>query len=141
MRMDKKRKYKMTSYGEYEFVVKKVYSENAIKKAHEKKINRKQVITLVKKLSNRYLNGIDIWVWFFPGKKGWQNEGGVIFGDDNERFPVISLINMKSNLRVGIVLHEFAHAMTGYKYGIINHGKSFIKSFNKVLRFYFNNLK
>ena len=133
----KKRKYKMTNYGEYEFVVRKVYSKSVIKKAHEKKINKKQVIALVKRLSNRYLNGIDIWVWFFPHKKEWQNEGGVIFGDDNERFPLISLINTKSNLRVGIVLHEFVHAMTGYKYGIINHGKIFIKTFNKILRFYY----
>lgn len=127
----------MTDYGEYEFVVKKVYSESAIKKAHEKKINRKQVLALVKKLSIRYLKGIDVWVWFFPDKKEWENEGGIIFGDNKERIPLISLINTKYNLRAGIVLHEFVHVFTGYKYRKVNHGKMFIKIFNKVLKFYY----
>ena len=135
--MGEKRKYKMTSYGEYEFVVKKVYSASAIKRAHEIKINRRQVLNLIKKLSKRYLNDENIvWVWWLPKDELW-NSGGVLFGDGDERQPVIELINKKSNLRVGIVLHEFSHVLTGYKYGIVNHGKIFIKTFNKVLKFYY----
>ena len=129
----------MTSYGEYEFVVKKVYSASAIKRAHEIKITRGQVLMLVKKLSKRYFKDENIvWVWWLPKDELW-NSGGILFYD--ERQPVIELINKKSNLRVGIVLHEFSHALTGYKYGIVNHGKTFIKTFNKVLKFYYKNLK
>ena len=137
--MGKKRKYKMTSYGEYEFVVRKVYSAKAIKRAHEIKITRGEVLTLIKKLSKRYLKNKTVWVWWLS-KGGECNGGGVLF-DCDERQPVIELINTKSNLRVGIVLHEFVHAMTGYKYGRVNHGQIFIKTFNKVLKFYFKNLK
>ena len=127
----------MTSYGEYEFVVKKVYSASAIKRVHEIKITRGQVLMLIKKLSKRYLNEKRVLVeWLSKGEK--TNWGGVQF---DGRIPIIGLINTKKNLRVGIVLHEFSHAFTGYKYGMVNHGKIFIKTFNKVLKFYFKNFK
>ena len=130
----------MTDYGEYEFVVKNVYSARVIKKAHEIKITRREVLNLIKKLSKKYLNDENIvWVWWLSKDELW-NGGGVLF-DCDERQPVIELINTKKNLRVGIVLHEFSHVLTGYKYGIVNHGQTFIKTFNKLLRFYFKNFK
>ena len=136
---EKRKKYKMTTYGEYEFVVRKVYSASAIKRAHEIKITRRQVLNIIKKLSKRYFKDENkVWVWWLSKDELW-NTGGVLF--DDERQPVIELINTKKNLRVGIVLHEFAHAFAGHKYGIINHGKIFIKTFNKVLRFYYTQTK
>ena len=128
------RKYKMTSYGEYEFVVRKVYSISAIKKAHEKKITRGEVLILVKKLSKRYLKNKKVMVEWLSKGESQTNWGGVVF---DGRIPIIGLINTKKNLRVGIVLHEFSHAFTGYKYGTVNHGNVFIKTLNKVLRFYY----
>lgn len=130
----------MTSYGEYEFVVRKVYSEKAIKKAHEIKISRGNALRIINELSKRYFKNENIVRVVWMSKNAKMNMGGVMF-DCDERTPVIELVNTKSNLRVGIVLHEFSHAFTGYHYRKVNHGKSFIRTFNKILRFYFNNLQ
>ena len=132
--MSKKRKYRMTSYGEYEFVVNKIYSASAIKRAHETKITRGEVLSLIKKLSKRYLKNKKVMVEWLSKRESQTNWGGIVF---DGRIPIIGLINTKKNLRVGIVLHEFSHAFTGYKYGMVNHGKIFIKTFNKVLKFYY----
>ena len=145
MRIIQRKKYRGTAYGEFEFIVKKMYSINAIKKAHETPLTKNQASNLLKKLSKRYLNNENTlklkWI-----KTGKWNLGGIDF-IEGKRIPTVELHSDKKNekkgifgLRAGIVLHEFSHALANYHSRRLSrgegHGREFIKTFNKVLKFY-----
>lgn len=139
-------KYKVTEYGEYEFVAKKMYSLVAIKEAHETPYTKKQTELLLKCLSKRYFKSRNL-LWIMWNTKNRLNYGGVYRASERgKKIPYVDLRPDKKNkkkgiygLRAGIVLHEFSHALADYNSNKSvgeGHGKEFIKTFNKVLRFY-----
>lgn len=143
----KQRDYKGTDYGEFEFIAKKMYSRAAIKKAHETSLTKRQAIVLTKSLSKKFFKDENTLVlkWITRGK--WNLGGIDVVG--NKKIPIVELHADKESkkhfgLRAGIVLHEFSHALANYHSRRVSrgegHGREFIKTFNKVLRFYSNKL-
>lgn len=140
--MSKRKNYKETDYGEFEFVAKKISPISLVEKAHKILCSKKEATDILKWLSNKYFKDKDFLIirWISKGK---FNYGGTEFIKGKKR-PYIELHPNKKNikkkiygLRIGIVLHEFAHALANYnskKSRGEGHGKIFIRTFQKVLR-------
>ena len=140
--MSKRKNYKETDYGEFQFVARKISPISLVEKAHKTPCSKREAINILKWLSMRHFKDKDFLIirWINKGK---FNYGGTEF-IKGKKMPYIELHPDKKSikkkiygLRVGIVLHEFAHALANYnsnKNRGEGHGKIFIQTFQKVLR-------
>jgi hypothetical protein len=122
--------------GEYDSVARQSCNKDRLRKAHETPCTESQAYFLIAIMHEKYFKGQAAPIVRLrapmKGKKGARGWGGVKIKDGIRRgyisLPKTPMADPKSPwgfLRIGLVCHEFAHALEMLKFCDTNHGIRF----------------
>lgn len=154
--MKKPKKITCVPWGEFICVAKKSKHPKMMKRAHLTGCTKKQALYLLKALIKNFCPNYRILLqWNGKHKGGFSGRWIDIPEITEASWMELSGTKFKSGLpfkklRIGIVLHEFAHtldmkgmdkpALEKYLKNKGGHGAKFVRTFDEMLRFYYKNL-
>jgi len=143
--------------GEYPEVIKKIKNKEYLIKAHSTPCKKDKAVSIINYLKILLPPNIKLQILF----KGKRKDGfaGFLNNELNEKVFLIELPttpmprcgNWRRKLRIGLVLHEFSHIydmaymneikdITQEDVDKIGHDSQFIKTFDMILKFYYDSL-
>ena len=143
--MSKKHSYSFTGYGDHVSVERLMKNKALLAELHNTSCTKKEAIGILKDLSRNYFGDEDFLVIKWDDKKQYTYGGYDIKNNQRVFFVELGTISQKKarslklkvfGLRIGIVLHEFAHVLDVYNRGDSSHGRIFVKTFTQVINYY-----
>ncbi len=115
--------------GEYNGVFRKSVQRDRLRQCHAKPITVRDAHDLIRRMDRHYKTSTRV---RFGNRRG---AGGF----DSKRRPYISLPTQSGpdrsgrGLRLGLVLHEYAHVLQCVRQNVTNHGAAFVNVFDELL--------